>query len=211
VNAALLHRYDVDVLPEIAWKNGCGTTRELVCRPRGADMHDFDWRVSIATIAVDAAFSAFPGVERCIVLLQGGGVRLTSSDGAGIEHRLDEAYAPFVFDGGRVLQATLLAGVSTDFNTMTRRGRHHAQIAVLRAPAALDLPPRGLLHAAAGEWMLDAADGTVVLATGQGVWWEGTGRTGWRASPRAPSAAPAVLLVVAIDDADARSPARDAR
>ncbi len=205
MNAVSLQRYDANELPDVRWKNGCGTTRELVCRPQGSGLHDFDWRVSIATIAGDAAFSAFPGVDRCIVLLQGGGVRLLSSGAGAVDHRLDVPYAPFRFDGDITLRATLLAGPSTDFNAMTRRGRCRADVAVLRAPSALGLPPRGLVHAAEGEWMIEGANVTVALNTGQGAWWDGVARADLRVSPGQAGTA-AVLLVVGIESDTPRAP-----
>jgi environmental stress-induced protein Ves len=37
-----------------------GETREIISWPQGAA--EFDWRASIATIAADGPFSAFPGL-----------------------------------------------------------------------------------------------------------------------------------------------------
>jgi environmental stress-induced protein Ves len=80
------------------WKNGGGVTREIVCQPPGAGMDSFDWRVSIAHIASDGPFSAFPGIDRVITLLKGGGVHLSSADGQ-VNHRLGTPLAPFAFAG----------------------------------------------------------------------------------------------------------------
>ena len=60
------------------WRNGLGWTREILRQP---DREDWDWRLSIAEIQGDAPFSAFPGVERMLVLLHGEGLRL-QFDGA---------------------------------------------------------------------------------------------------------------------------------
>ena len=46
-------------------------TREIACWPPGAGLHDFGWRVSIATIAAAGPFSVFKGVDRIIMLLVG--------------------------------------------------------------------------------------------------------------------------------------------
>ena len=48
------------------WRNGHGWTREVLRMPEAAE--DWDWRLSIAEIERDAPFSAFPGVERELVL-----------------------------------------------------------------------------------------------------------------------------------------------
>ena len=83
------------------WKNGAGLTRELAISPADASVDDFDWRISVAAIERDAPFSAFPGVDRCIVLLRGAGMRLRSVDGA-IDRRLTQAYAPHRFSGDAI-------------------------------------------------------------------------------------------------------------
>ena len=95
-----LKRFARDQLPVTPWKNGGGSTRELACWPpsagAGADMDNFGWRVSVATIAVPGPFSAFPGVDRQIMLLQGDGVHLR---GQGWQHTLGERWQPFTFSG----------------------------------------------------------------------------------------------------------------
>ncbi|HZF82215.1 MAG TPA: HutD family protein, partial [Burkholderiaceae bacterium] len=40
-------RFKLHELPVSPWKNGGGSTREILCWPPGADMHGFDWRVSV--------------------------------------------------------------------------------------------------------------------------------------------------------------------
>ena len=107
----MLERFAIDQLASAPWKNGGGSTREIACWPPGAGFDDFDWRVSIATIAASGPFSTFAGVDRTIVLLEGDGVRLRSADGA-IDHRLDTPLAPFAFGGDEPIDCTLLGGAS---------------------------------------------------------------------------------------------------
>src|SRR5512147_1621544 len=59
------------------WKNGGGRTTEIAAAPRGADLAGFTWRISVAELERDGPFSAFPGVDRTLVLLAGNGMRLT--------------------------------------------------------------------------------------------------------------------------------------
>ena len=61
------------------WKNGGGHTTEIAAEPPGAGMASFAWRVSVADIAHDGPFSAFPGVDRTLVLLAGDGMRLATA------------------------------------------------------------------------------------------------------------------------------------
>ena len=138
----IIRAADCKVMP---WKNGGGTTREVAAWPPGASVQDFDWRISVATIAADGPFSAFAGIDRVITLLAGDGVLL---QGAGWSHALDEALAPFAFAGDEPVQATLLGGASEDFNVMTRRGRCQAQVRVVRTAQPI-----------AGQYRADRAAG----------------------------------------------------
>ncbi len=192
----MLERFDIRDLAAVPWKNGGGTTREIACRPADASPNEYEWRASIATIAADGPFSVFPGVDRSITLLLGGGVRLHSTDGDGIDHRLDTPFAPFAFDGARTVDATLLADESLDFNVMTRRDHCRADVRALRAACLLQSAARGLVYAAAGDWTYQ--DGPAVtrrLSGGQGVWWDAPHVHSLSVVPATPSA---VLMAVAI-------------
>lgn len=167
------------------WKNGGGTTREIVCMPPGAGMDAFDWRVSIATIAAAGPFSAFPGVDRVIMLLDGKGVRLHSGDGR-IDHRLDVPHVPFAFVGDAALGCEMLGSTSIDFNLMARRDRLRPDLRVLRQVEEIAPAEAGLLMALRGRWRLHAVRGVGVgaidCAPGEGVWWNAAAH-GWLASP----------------------------
>ncbi|NMM87698.1 histidine utilization protein HutD [Rhodococcus sp. SRB_17] len=165
-----LQRFARDQLPVMPWKNGGGSTREIACWPPGAGLDDFGWRISIASIAAPGPFSVFAGVDRHIVLLDGGGVRLQSPDGA-IDHRLDTPGQPFAFSGDAAVHCTLLGGASTDFNVMARRGQWQAELHVLEQAGAIAPAPHGLLLALGGAWRL--GHDRSVLHTGEGLRWSG--------------------------------------
>ena len=186
----MLHRFALADLTPTPWKNGGGSTREIVCRPPGAGMDAFEWRVSIATIAQSGPFSVFAGVDRVILLLDGDGVHLQSA--SGMDHRLDKALQPFAFSGDAALDCTLLGGPSLDFNVMTRRSALRAEVKVLRDESALASTPRGLLLAVRGHWQLHADGAAQDCAAGQGLWWEGEAQ-GWLARPQGDD--PALLWV----------------
>ena len=59
------------------WRNQLGWTREIL---RLGDADAWSLRLSIAEIERDAAFSAFPGIDRELVLLHGNGMRLQFGD-----------------------------------------------------------------------------------------------------------------------------------
>jgi environmental stress-induced protein Ves len=181
-----LQHFSIHKIPQTPWKNGGGLSREIMTWPVGAS--DFEWRASVATIAATGPFSVFPGVERTIVVLDGGGVVLKSDDG-GIDHRLEQPLRPFRFNGEKALTATLIGGESTDFNIMTKRSMWRAQVEFTSVISALPPMDRGLVFCARGAFSLDAAG---PLAEGEGVWWEGE-RMSMRAAPAKPAS---TLLIV---------------
>jgi len=104
--------------PTRPWKNGGGTTRDIAVSPPGASLDDFDWRLSLAQVDRDGAFSRFDNVERTLVLLSGA---MTLHEQA---RRIDLVrHEPVTFEGERAIEATLAGGATLDFNVMTRRGR----------------------------------------------------------------------------------------
>jgi environmental stress-induced protein Ves len=170
---ARIESFDVASLPATPWKNGGGLTREVVRMPPGADLDEFDWRVSIAELSADGSFSSFPGIDRVIALLDGAGVHMRSRDGA-VDHRLTTPLAPFAFSGDQPVDATLIVGASRDFNVMTRRSHVRADVRVIRERERLPGVPSGLLYAARGRWRAQDAAGrrAYSFAPGAGVWWD---------------------------------------
>ena len=115
------------------WKNGAGRTTEIAVHPAGAALDAFAWRVSIADVARDGPFSAFPGIDRTIVLLEGAGMRL---NGAHRATELTTPYVPHDFRGEETIDCTLVAGPCRDFNAMFRREHARGSVTVVRAPGA---------------------------------------------------------------------------
>ncbi len=143
--------------PPQPWKNGLGRTRELAVQPSVAG-GDFLWRVSVAEVDSAAPFSAFPGIDRQIVLLDGAGFTMTLDDGR--VHALTTPFVPFAFPGEAKVAVALAGGPTRDFNLMLRRGRMRGGIAVWRGAgtsAADDATVR--VYCARGE--IDCADGTL--------------------------------------------------
>ena len=112
----------------VRWRNRLGWTREIVLHPDGdGQAHDcWDWRMSIAEIERDAAFSCFPGIDRELVLLSGNGLRLRFDDGE--VHELQPPHDKLRFAGERAVTGELVDGPTHDFNLMWRRGRVQAQL-----------------------------------------------------------------------------------
>ena len=147
-----VEKFDLRAIAPQPWKNGAGLTREIA---HGGETDAFDWRLSVAEVERDSPFSAFPGIDRCIVLLHGAGMRLRSRDGR-IDHRLTQPLVPFHFAGDAALAAALIAGASSDFNVMTRRGVFRSSVSVHREPTELQAGDITLLLCSAGEWAVEA-------------------------------------------------------
>ena len=112
-------------LPVIPWRNGGGVTREVVASG-GSDPQDFDWRISIADVSQPGPFSAFPGVDRVITLVEGERMELVI-DGAVHVLGLHESLS---FDGASQASCSLPTGPTRDLNVMTRSDRLSAAVAV---------------------------------------------------------------------------------
>lgn len=107
----------------VRWRNQLGWTREIAKAPEG---DDWDWRLSIAEVERNAAFSSFPGIDRVLVLLSGNGLRLRFDDGE--VHELQPPHDKLRFDGERDVVGELIDGPTHDFNLMWRRDRASAQL-----------------------------------------------------------------------------------
>lgn len=169
-----LHAFALDAIAPQPWKNGGGATREILCLPPGSDLDHFLWRVSLAEIAADGPFSAFPGVDRIITLIKGAGVHLHAPEakGEGIDHRLDTPLQPFGFAGDRPVQARLLGGACEDLNVMARRGACRSRVEIGRRETPIGASDAGVVLACHGAWRLHTADGGVLeLAPRCGATW----------------------------------------
>lgn len=113
VRPRLLRLADVPATP---WRNGGGVTHELLAAPAG----DWRWRLSVAVIAADGPFSAFPGVERWFGVIEGSGVEL-DIEGYTLSQRQDDP--PLRFDGASGPACRLIDGPTRDLNLMLRGTR----------------------------------------------------------------------------------------
>lgn len=113
----IIHLDDVAPTP---WRNGGGTTRELIAWPSA---EDWDWRLSVAEIERSGPFSRYDGVQRWFAVLSGVGVRLGLQ---GRTHDLTPRSAPLPFDGALAVDCDLLDGPTEDFNLMVRADRAFA-------------------------------------------------------------------------------------
>jgi uncharacterized protein len=102
-------------MKQTPWKNGGGVTSEIAIHPQAAQLAklDFDWRVSLATVASDGPFSRFPGYDRLLVVWKGAGLKLNGEDRKRLE--------PFRFAGEDEINASLISGDVKDFGVIFKR------------------------------------------------------------------------------------------
>ncbi|MFF0923164.1 HutD family protein [Rhizobium leguminosarum] len=160
------------------WKNGKGETVEIAVFPPGASINDFDWRISMATVAEDGPFSIFPGIDRTLAILDGNGMVL---DAAGSEPvPLTTASDPLAFPADIPVAARLEDGAITDLNVMTRRnGLVHTLIRIdVDGSKTVRLSPSTCLflcHRGTLSFRRDAETGA--LAAGDALLIEGAAAT----------------------------------
>ena len=140
------------------WRNGRGVTTELFREPAGEG--DFDWRISLAGVDEDGAFSLFPGIDRHLVVVDGAGLRLRFDDGG--EELAAGWLAPIFWDGGRGSSAELIDGPIRDFGVMTRRGVCDAEVRVRRTTGEARL--RG------ENAFVHVLSGTARVSAGKAAW-----------------------------------------
>ena len=118
------------------WKNGGGSTTEIAASPEGASLETFDWRVSTAQVASDGPFSDFPGIDRSLLVIKGGGMVLSIGSNAPV--MLSYGTKSVSFAGDTPTGARLTDGGITDLNVMTRRGRFSHRLQRVTEPGFYD-------------------------------------------------------------------------
>jgi uncharacterized protein len=122
-------------LPSTRWKNGLGLTRQVAIHPLGATAANFDWRISIARLDQSAAFSPYPGIERCLAVLEGE-MRLQRDSYAPLTLTCDSP--PVYFSGETASSGEVVSGPVLDLNIMYRAAHWHVSLQRMRASSPRD-------------------------------------------------------------------------
>lgn len=121
---------DYRIMP---WANGLGQTVEMI---RYDDENgQLMWRLSMASVTEDGAFSIFPEVERNLTVLSGEGFDLVE-DVSGIRRRA-ALLRPVSFAGDIAISAQQVTAPCQDFNVMTSRGLPKPEVWVVRKASHL--------------------------------------------------------------------------
>ncbi|MGQ0801070.1 MAG: HutD/Ves family protein [Pseudomarimonas sp.] len=149
------------------WRNQLGWTREIAREPHPSGVGDA-WRVSIAEIDHDSAYSEFPGRNREQVLLEGNGFVLTFPDGS--ETRLEPPHGRIAFDGRLAPQCRLIDGPVRDFNlfydpSLLTATLHHRPL-VGTMLVFVEPTSTWLIYAMAGQFTLRGDDSRLPVLQG---------------------------------------------
>ncbi len=91
-------------LVQVPWKNGGGVTREIAREEEGDEI---GWRLSIADVGLEGSFSAFPGLQRILTVIEGAGMVLDRPNEPPIAANLFE---PVSFSGDEPINGLLPNG-----------------------------------------------------------------------------------------------------
>ena len=131
------------------WRNGGGSTRELLAWPA---LLDWQVRISLADIVQDGHFSAYPGVQRWFGVVRGAGVQLQFADRAVTQVCDSDALQ---FDGADAPFCRLRNGATQDLNLMLRGSgvaQGYMQQVNYGTAWRSAMPLRALFTTCAGVW-----------------------------------------------------------
>jgi hypothetical protein len=109
-----------DPATEKPWGREQGTVREIAIFPPAAlPSSGFIWRLSLATIVRDGPFTPYPGCERRLVLIDGGGIVLDFDQG--VSRSAARPFDIITFRGDDPAQCRLLGAPCRALNLMVMR------------------------------------------------------------------------------------------
>lgn len=115
-----MHKISFQDLAITPWKNGAGTTRQILIHPADATLDNFAFRVSAADVNTLGPFSDYRGIQRSLAVLTGTGLTLAMADG----HSMSFIPKCTVvdFEGGQAPVTTACPEPVLDIGVMSRTG-----------------------------------------------------------------------------------------
>lgn len=102
------------------WKNGAGTTRQILIHPADATLDNFAFRVSAADINALGPFSHYEGINRSLAVLTGQGLTLSTANQDTVTFTPKHTIVDF--DGGMPPSTTAYSEPILDIGVMSRMG-----------------------------------------------------------------------------------------
>jgi len=170
---------ELDAIEPTPWKNGGGTTRDLLAWP---DPAAWQLRISVAAIERNGPFSEFGGIERWFAVLHGSGVALQLG---GARREIRRGEPPLRFDGALAPMCWLLDGPTSDLNLLVRRAAGTAAMhdAVPGHEWTSDAAWRAGVSAGAAELLVDDHPVAATRSTAL-LWHPQAARQRWRLRPQ---------------------------
>jgi environmental stress-induced protein Ves len=122
-------------VPNTPWKNGLGLTRQLAIHPFGATAENFEWRISVAQLEQSADFSPYPGIERCLAVLDGEMILARDSCEP---QALSRESPPVTFSGEQTSSGQVVRAPVLDLNLMYRAAHWHASLSRFKSSGSGD-------------------------------------------------------------------------
>ena len=131
----------------VPWKNGCGMTLEIAT-DAGSVGGDWSWRISIADVPERSNFSAYPGVDRFIMRLEGNHLVIARGEKT---DDVPESGSALAFTGEEEVVGIPTGTGVRDVNLLVRRDRWRGALHILRDGCMRADAPKVLVHAARGD------------------------------------------------------------
>ena len=170
----MIHTVSLDQIPSQRWRNGGGSTQELLTWP---DAENWAVRISVARIEQNGPFSVYPGIERWFAVVRGEGVVLRFGPAENVQ-RADSL--PLRFGGVIAPECELLSDATQDLNLMVRylAGRGEMKLVKTGEPWASIAPVRAVFTAEPATLIVDDHDETL-LAADSLAWSDEVGAQTW--------------------------------
>ena len=170
----MIHTVSLDQIPSQRWRNGGGSTQELLTWP---DAENWAVRISVARIEQNGPFSVYPGIERWFAVVRGEGVVLRFGRAENVQ-RADSL--PLRFGGVIAPECELLSDATQDLNLMVRylAGRGEMKLVKTGEPWASIAPVRAVFTAEPATLIVDDHDETL-LAADSLAWSDEVGAQTW--------------------------------
>ncbi|MBP6116843.1 MAG: HutD family protein [Neisseriaceae bacterium] len=117
-----MHKITFQDLAVTPWKNGAGTTRQILIHPADATLDNFAFRVSAADINALGPFSNYAGIHRSLAVLTGQGLTLAMADGERVTFTPKHTIVDF--DGAAAPSTLAYAEPILDIGVMSRMGHY---------------------------------------------------------------------------------------
>tara|TARA_B100000029_G_scaffold4952_1_gene5598 strand:+ start:400 stop:936 length:537 start_codon:yes stop_codon:yes gene_type:complete len=139
----ILQRTEYKTMP---WPNGGGVAHEIA-KWETADRTL--WRLSLADVVGECAFSEFKGLSRCTTVVSGAGMRLQCEH----EQLVLEPLSPMTFCGELKLRGTLIDGPVENLNLVYDANLMTADVRIQTGVNGID--PGRIVFVVDGELMVD--------------------------------------------------------